>query len=413
MALVGDPIIGARLLAVDKPKTLPAPSGVVFAVFVQGFTNPPAGTYFIKVTQFTAWGESLPSTESAGLVVGANNGIHITLTPDPAATKIAFYWGLTSGAQTQRYEISGPWAGGSQTFTLLSGGTNVTGVSVPTYNTAYLPDTDGPFVSASTAFTWLNDGLKKAIRIANGIRDITGCPSVLGQPMYLMTGQWQRLTQGWFDGYSMDVINRRNYFYRNTTSALSWATAVTYQANQVVLEVYPQPNRTAGSTTSTGTISALATSVPLTSASSFVLPFGLAMIGTEIVSYSSLSGNTMSGMFRGFSGTTPASWAAGTIVQELNLRYAGTRLFGQTYSPGQGSLTLPVPEGWESAISTFILHKFREVEQDGQESARLLTEFEETMKGMKVNYYAGPVQIGASLNREVYGGGVGGGWLVP
>ena len=288
----------------------------------------------------------------------------------------------------------------------------------PVNSTAYLPDQDGQFVSASTMYAWLNGALKLGCHYAGGIRDMTGLPSVIGQGMYTLNGTWMKLTQGWYDGYIMDLVNKRNFFYRNTTSGLSWGCSISYNAERAIAELFPQPNRTSGLTTTTPPLAATHPVAPLSDPSSFVLPFGLALIwnnqgASEIVAYDLISGNNATGLVRGLGGTIQQAFGSDVFFQELNIRFAGLRKHFTSYQQGQSALTLRIPDTWVDPLALYLLSYFREGEQDREGAKELRMEFEETMKQLKSNIFPGPVQIGQGWNREVYGGGIGGGWLVP
>jgi hypothetical protein len=62
-----------------------------------------------------------------------------------------------------------------------------------------------------------------------------------------------------------------------------------------------------------GTISATDTSLTLTSATSFPIN-GVILIGTEQIAYSTIAGNVLSGLTRGYGGTTAASHTTGSAV---------------------------------------------------------------------------------------------------
>ena len=95
-SLVGDALLEARALIPDSPSTLPNPIGVVTVVSSAGSTLP-TGTYACIVTQFNYWGETLGNTETTGLTIGANQGIHIVSALLPGANRIRAYLTLPGG----------------------------------------------------------------------------------------------------------------------------------------------------------------------------------------------------------------------------------------------------------------------------------------------------------------------------
>ena len=70
----------------------------------------------------------------------------------------------------------------------------------------------------------------------------------------------------------------------------------------------------AAKTTLSATISATATSIPLTSAASFPASGGHIKIDSEEISYATKSGNTLTGVIRGLTGTTAATHTSGAFV---------------------------------------------------------------------------------------------------
>lgn len=78
----------------------------------------------------------------------------------------------------------------------------------------------------------------------------------------------------------------------------------------------------AGRTTLNGAISSTATTITLTDATNFpdLLLGGWLLIGSEQITYSSRSGNVLSGCTRGYNGTTAASHANGAFVGSFYLR---------------------------------------------------------------------------------------------
>jgi len=444
---VGDAIVQARILGPDKPLTLGPPTGLSYAVVAVGANPIPATTYYLKVSQFNLWGESIPSAESSGQVVGANHSIQVTFTPDPTAVRIRIYYGLTAGGENAYFDYFPttypPTPGITSglfpaTFTLNQGGSvtppcyEVAGTGYPaTASTAYLPDQDGKLISAAQMYMWLNNGLRLAANYTGGIRDVTGVGSINAVPMYTLTGLWKRLTHGWYDGYVMEIFNKRNFFYANSTNGYSWGAAVSYNAERAIAEVFPQPQRTSGSTTNGAQINIGDTTITLTSSANFVLPFGLAAITgnpspgnagyypgaprTEIIAYSAINATPqMTNVTRALGGTPALSFAnGGATITELNIRFAGLRKHFPNYVQGMASQTLQIPNEWHGPLSLYLLSYFREAEQDREGAAQLRAEFETQIRAMRASDYPGPFQMGAATGREIFGGSYGGGWLLP
>ena len=390
--LVGDPLIAARALMPDLPRTLPPPAGLAAAVIAVPGSTLPAGIYTIVFTFTNIWGETQPSIAVTGLNVGANQGIQVTaplFLTNPAATGCRVYFALTGQPYVQYQPAT------VLPFTISSPGLPGT---PPTRNTSFYPDSDGPALSAYTLYDWLNDALTVASYICQGIPDMSGLQMVSGTGMYIIPGMWNKFENIWYDGYPVAFDARSGAFYRNTLSGIVFIGILQMNSDRQVMEFQPQPSRSGGSTTLSANVGITDTSIPLTAIGNIGLSLGMAMIGTEIISYSSQSGNSLVGCIRGMGGTQQAAWPLGTVVNELNFRFGGLRLSQQVrYQPGNSMITLQVPPGWKPAIIDYLVGKFREGEQNNQgagESLKKFTAFlKDTQRGTKQT--AGPRQVGA------------------
>src|SRR5208283_2615652 len=226
----------------------------------------------------------------------------------------------------------------------------------PVQSTASLPDADGQTFSASVAFGWMNDGLNQLSHAVGGLLDYCGVPTQAGNGLYVIPGQWLSITDVWYGGYWVKGGKRAEYFRRNTvqSSILSSVTVSVFSDKQV-LEVNYQPDRTSGVTATTANMSATDTSVTITNTGAFLLPFGFAQIGTEIVAYASLNGGAMAGLIRGLGSTVATAWPSGTTVTELSLFWCGKRLTLLPYSPGDSLKDLAAPQGWVAILPDYLL----------------------------------------------------------
>jgi hypothetical protein len=415
MSLVGDVVTTSRTIIPDACQVLPAPSGFAAAQGI-GVIAMPAGTYNVSCTLLTQWGEST-ATVLSPVIVDATHGISITGSLPVGSTKLRVYYGI--GAVNQYQDISSFPAA-----VIVAPGT--AGVP-PTTNRAYLPDTDGGYASAYTLYQWLNEGLDKATDISGGILDYTGVTTVVNQPLYTLTNKWIKLTTGWFDGYLVFGGDKRAIFRRSPISAISAINVNVTQAPNSIVEIYPQPNRTAAVLTSTGsTLTTTGTSINYTTVSGALLTsFGLALLGGntssggEIVYYSGDVGSTtLSNLVRGLGGTQPQSWPAGTQINELNLFFAGYRR-AVKHAVGDSAKTLLIPPGWESLLPRYIEARYRQSEHEWKVAADLMKSFETEIKTQQAAYkvLSGPVQIQDSWYDsgigDVFGRGLGGGYYVP
>jgi hypothetical protein len=392
LSLIGDIIVSARELIPDMPQVLPPPSAAVSVVASIGSTLP-AGTYFVVVTQRNQWGEAT-GAESTQQTVGANQGIQIVSAIVPGATTLRAYLTLTNGAAgTEQQYVE------STVSPFIISTPPVLAAIPPTRNTAWLPDTNGRLFSAGTLYRWLNEGLRRLSRKVGGIQDYTGVGTVVGQPLYSMVGEWSKIEAVWYDGFPLGLGNQSGFFRRNTIqSSVLAACAVSIRTNQLVIELFYQPARTAGVSTLSAPMQPADIVAAVTSLANFQ-SFGppmFALIGSEIVALSAISSSSLTGLIRGVGGTTPSAWPAGTAVQELNVPLLGKRLHTQQYAPINAANLLPLPMGWDTILPTYMLSRSRDSEQDVQGATKYLKDFDDAcMEFLRANrQIAGPTQVG-------------------
>jgi len=377
--LVGDLIMNVRALGPDNPSVIAAPT--ILSATDSGPLPPPGGflstgTYRLVCCWLTSWGVSLPSSEST--VAVTNSGISVQVadagaggTPDSIIGLRVYLTqpGGASGTETQFVDVTGSDFTTGNTA-LVRQATNVG--TPPVRSSAYLPDTDGSFVSASTMYRWLNDALQSAARITNGIQDTCGISSISGMRRYTAPGQWLRFDQCFYDGWELDLGNKAETFRnRNLTANIAISLMVDAQSNTTRIELYWTPSRTAGSTTTSGTLLATDTQVSINPPTGWLLQDGFAQVGDEILSYSAQTSSQLRNVIRGWSGTrVPASLLSGNTVSELNIELNGYRM-PATYSVGDASLTLGVPPGWEPFLEDLMLGSFRMAEQETEEGRSL------------------------------------------
>lgn len=385
MALVGEIIMGSREQFTDLPVgTLNPPFGLTAGTGGAGSTIP-TGSYEVQVTYFNQFGET--TSLDLGLVAVTLGGPFITITGTlpPGVTKVRMYFGLAN--------LTPGYVEGT-TLPLIALALGTPG-QVPVRNTAYLPDTDGSALSVAGWYRWLNDGLNLASTICDGLQDFAAVGTDTGQPVYEFPGTWNKVGLCWYDGYPVAVDRKDNVFRRNKVTGLTGNLSLVQSTDRIILECWPQPSRTSGRTTLTAPITATDRTAAL-AASNFVLGFGLAKIGNETVYFAANGSLSMTGLTRGMAGSVPAAWPAGTAVTELNLMVTGTRA-PAPYSVGMAASTFYLPPGWEDAMITYLVSRFRQAEQQTQEALGLLNSF--TAKVQKLTatkIIAGPRQIPAN-----------------
>jgi hypothetical protein len=403
---VGSILFSVRSKIPDMPPALPAPTVVGSVVSVTGSTLP-IGTYYVQVTQRNPWGETLPSAEGS-VTVGANQGIHIVSALLPGATTIRAYLTLAGGAAGTEIQYV------ESTSTPFDISTPLSGFGTPpTRSTAWLMDSDGPQFSAGLIYDWLNEALKKLSRAVGGMQDYCGVPTVSGQPLYVTLGQWAEISDVWYGGYWVQGGKRAEFFRRNTitTSILSNVT-VSVMTDKQVIEVYPQPDRNSGVTGTLANMSATDTAVAVVNPGVFLLPFGFAQIGTEIVAYSNTA---MSGLIRGLGSTVAQAWPSSTAVTELSLFWCGKRLTMNPYSPGNSLMNLAAPQGWDAILPNYMLAQAKKSELDIEAADKLeQTFFKEAKEFMGANRPVPRfVQVGGNRRTMTFDDVLGQGIVIP
>lgn len=389
MALVGDVLLSARELFTDLPQTLDPPSLLSLSLVAIVGPTFPAGTYFLVVTQLTPWGESLSSAEQT-ITLGAPSQILVPVIASPAATAVRIYWGATHGSEFSYQQVA-----------LIS---NVMAIQLtnapsgaqlpPQRTTAYLPDTDGPAVGAFALYRWFNQALAwAAVKNRGGLPDFGAVATISGQPNYVLPGYWKKIDSAWFDGEPLGLLSKNNVFRREPVPGFSGSLTIFQATDRLMVEAWPQPDRNGGSTTVSIAMTSTDDVVFVNGTASFELGFGLASIGSEIVNYAAVSGNHLTGLIRGMCGTIPTAHQPDEVVSELNLMIAGYRV-PSTYTVGSAASTLYLPPGWDEALTSYLLYRFRKAEQDENGAKAALQEATEKLGGLSANrIIAGPRQI--------------------
>jgi hypothetical protein len=409
MALIGDVIMGFREQATDLPVAQLAAPGNEVTIVLAGAAGVtlPAGNYRAQLAYRNNWGETLPAAEVGTFAVDGTHGLQVTGVFPPGVVAIVVYLtpaGGASGTENQVFvSVSLPFL-----ITAPSGNPGFPALR----NTAWLPDADGRQLSVFTAYRWLNEGLKEAAAYCGGgLPDITGVPSIVQQGMYDLLGQWWRLERFWYDGYPGAMTGSDAIFRKNpVTGNYAMSAAVEHVADKMSVELWPQPARTAGITTTTAQLSLTGKTVALTS-NPFTLAFGFALLSdnlgnTEIVAYNPMTGNNLNMPSRGLGGTVQRVWPIGTNVQELNVLFKGLRVIS-AYPVGSAYATLNVPPGWEGPMVKFLLHRFRDAERNRKDATALHGEFEKGIAALPLNRPVGgprQIQIGGARGVETYPG---------
>lgn len=391
----------------------PTPTATATTAFTGALV--PTTTYFMVMTFVFPWGETLPSAEISATLGLTQNAISITNIVAPqSVVGVKIYIGSSGNETTVEFIPITPIPG--VTATALVDGQNTASQTPPTRSTAYEPDSDGNMFGAGTLYDWLNNGLNKLSHAVGGILDYCGVTTQSGQGLYTIPGQWLKITDVWYGGYWIKGGNRAEYFRRNTvTSNVLQMVTISVTGGQQVMEVSYQPDRNSGVTTTTGNVTATANAVGIANTLAFLLPFGFAQIGSEIVAYSSLTGGMIGGLIRGLGNTTAQAWPSGTVVQELSLFWNGRRVFNNPYYTGQSTTILPIPIGWVPILEDYMLAQAKKAEQDLASWEKLEgSAFQQAQAWMYANRgIVSRVQVGGNNDPVVYDQTVAGGILIP
>lgn len=357
----------------------------------------PSGTYYAVVTQRNPWGETLGSSEIGPLPAfsAGAQGFYVSCPLLPGATAIRLYLTLPGGASGSEIQfVESATTPFSVTAPLTGFGTP------PSRSTAWLMDSDGPQFSAGLIYQWLNEALNKLSRAVGGMQDYSGVPTVAGQPLYVLPGQWAEISDVWYGGYWVQGGKRSEFWRVNTVqSSILSSVTVSVMTDKQVIEVSYQPDRNSGVTATTANMGTTDSSVAVANPGVFLLPFGFAQIGTEIVAYSTTA---MAGLIRGLGSTVAKAWPSGTVVTELGLFWCGKRLTLLPYGPGDSLMNLAAPQGWVAILPNYILAQAKKSELDLEAADKLeKTFFQEAQQWMEANRPAPRfVQVG-NLRRMV------------
>ena len=375
MSFVGDIIMQLRRRVPDAPQVLPYPTALLSAtpITITGGTLPAATTWF-QWTTLTPWGESTPVPAQSVVLAGGNNAIQFVFEAPVGTTAINVYASQAAGQQANL--ISFPVTT-TAPMTVIYGSPGQQNFSQlpPTRSTAFLPDTDGNFLGAFSAYKLLNEALGEMVRIAGGVIDVTGVQSTINTSMYRLNSPFYQFVNAWYDGYPMDVVPRNFMYLRNSAAGFSGILSYEQDGPQSTIQVWPQSNRTGRQNFLNAPLSATADSFLVSDGSGF-LSIGLAQIDNEIVVYSQITsgGTVFSGVLRGMGGTDAAAHDRFAPVTELNIRLSGYRM-ARTYQVGESNMVIQVPQAWERPLVLHMLSQVRSMEQDDAAAKSLMGDF--------------------------------------
>lgn len=402
---VGDPIVRMRAGGPDPAGVLPPPTISTLSTAAGGSLT---GTVYLFTTWFTPWGETMPSPEQFQ-VMGTNGTLVVQNTAPPGAVKMRVYFGIASGAEAQYQEndftVTGVLPGQVATVTIASPLTS--GASLPPRrSSAYLPDSDGSFVSSSIAFSWLNQALRQMVVQLGGIRDISGVAWPSQAAWQVLQNRWTEIENLWWNGWWQVVGTQAGVWLNSPIQAVPGYMAEWSNAGQDIIGLWPQPGQAPATTTVSMAVGLTDTTINVANAQTFTMP-GLVQIDQEFILISAPSKNNLQfvGCLRGIGGTVPATHSPGAPVVQLIAMFTGSRLAPE-FSPGMSYALLQMPAGWDVPLDRYMLARFREKEQEGKEAAQLDQEFFQAVESLRSSKDAVPKnrQIGDARVQEAFAG---------
>jgi hypothetical protein len=284
----------------------------------------------------------------------------------------------------------------------------------PNLNRAYLMDSDGGYVPASLAFSWLNQALAKMVTDLGGIRDLSGIAWPAGNAWAILQNRWTEIENAWWGGWYQQIGRQEYTWLVNPVTSIPGYVTPWSNAGQDVMGAWPQPAQ--GPATSTLTMAMGLTDVVATvdeisvgSPPSFQLP-GLIQIDQEIMLASTTSNPTgdstqIQGILRGQAGTVAATHNVDATVTQLIMLFTGTRLAPNFY-PGSAYALLQLPPGWDSPLDRYLLARYKEKEQLSQEALALDQAFDADIEKLRSSRDAVPKNraVGDSRVFEAFSG---------
>jgi hypothetical protein len=387
---VGDPIVRMRALGPDPCGVLPVPTGVSLAAAAGGVL--PAQTVYVVQTWTTPWGETSGSAEQTIDLSVGNQTVVATSTLIPGVIKARLYIGTQPGQQSQFQELDVSLLAPGATVVITVDGTMTTPSRAPQVNRAYVPDSDGTFVPASLAFSWLNQALRQMIVNLGGIADISGVAWPSGAAWQALNNRWTEIENLWWQGWWQVRGDQAYTWLQSPVQSVPGYFTPWSTAGQDIIGLWPQPGAGPPTTALAANMGINDTSFTCTtgSLSSFNAP-GLCQIDEEmiLVSTQDQTDSIFQGCLRGIGGTVAAPHAIGATVTQLIVMFTGKRLAPE-FVPGAAYAGLALPAGWDAPLDIFLVSKFREKEQDSQGAVAKMQEFNAMVEQLRSSRDAVP-----------------------
>ena len=177
----------------------------------------------------------------------------------------------------------------------------------------------------------LDEGAKFIQGEIGVLRNRTSLSTVLNQRQYTLASTVQEplVLEYWDSSGAHQIDSQTEDQFRNYAAMIRTGTipqSYTFLETERVLLLNPIPDTAAGTTTLTGSHNASVTTLTVASTTGFPTE-GRLIIESEVVSYTSTTSTTFTGVTRGIEGTTAATHAGSTTVTERDLLVWGKRLW--------------------------------------------------------------------------------------
>jgi hypothetical protein len=257
----------------------------------------------------------------------------------------------------------------------------------PTYSAGVpQPDADGGLFRASTMYRWLDEGARSmTARMGYTLTDWTALPTVASQPVYAVDGLFSLIDEVYHKQLKLRLRQHGEVdeIYPGRTPAAQASAAYVYRmTDHIEVGFDPMPSAADPATTLNGGITASDASIVLTSATGF-LSFGYVLIGTELIQYGGISGNTLIGCRRGLGGTTAVSHLTAVAVTQCSLWLKGTR---SPLAIADSTSVVEMPPAWVPLLNLYVLAQCRTMEQEFGEAQRLLAQWDMACKGIERSF---------------------------
>jgi len=256
----------------------------------------------------------------------------------------------------------------------------------PVYNSSGVaqPDSDGDLFKAQTLYRWLSQAIK---RCGDGMGWITedwyAMAVTNGKPVVSLDEKWVSIGDAFLAKWALTPLPEWLTLY--PTAQLVNSQAIWYSQHRltdhVEMTLFPAVNFTDPTTTLNGALSASATSATVVDTTGTGwLPDGYVQIDSEIIKFESKTGTSLLTLSRGQCGTTAASHLTGATVTHLSAWIKGPRTVADVTA---STSLIELPPAFISFLDLFVLSRARQSENEFQEAAALMKQFESELEKKK------------------------------